>query len=231
MPLYREKQLAKLLAQLLEIAAHYLVASCERDLRLNVLRERSNAILEKWLKEYCGMVPVPPSPKIYHITHIDNLPSIAASGGLVSDANRIASGLSCSLVGMDTIKQRRLNEIEVSCHPGTMVGQYVLFYFCPRSIMLYILHMGNHPEVSYKGGQQPIVHLQADLNTVTNWANSNTVRWAFSNGNAGARLTTFYNHPSKLSEIDWAAVESTDFRDAKVKEGKQAEFLMFDVFP
>ncbi|MCC3416334.1 MAG: DUF4433 domain-containing protein [Microcoleus sp. PH2017_29_MFU_D_A] len=24
---------------------------------------------------------------------------------------------------------------------------------------------------------------------------------------------------------------NTDFRDAKVKEGKQAEFLMFDVFP
>lgn len=123
------------------------------------------------------MASVPPSPKIYHITHIDNLPNIAASMGLVSDANRIASGLSCSLVGMSTIKQRRLDEIEVSCHSGT------------------------------------------------------TVRWAFSNGNAGARLTTFYNHPSKLSEIDWAAVASTDFRDAKVKEGKQAEFLMFDVFP
>lgn len=177
------------------------------------------------------MATVPSSPKIYHITHIDNLPNIASSTGLVSDANRIASGLICSLVGMSTIKQRRLDEIEVSCHSGTRVGQYVPFYFCPRSIMLYILHMGNHPEVSYRGGQQPIVHLQADFNTVINWANSNTVRWAFSNGNAGARLTTFYNHPSKLNEIDWAAVASTDFREAKVKEGKQAEFLMFDVFP
>jgi ssDNA thymidine ADP-ribosyltransferase, DarT len=177
------------------------------------------------------MASVPPSPKIYHITHIDNLPSIAASMGIVSDANRIASGLSCSLLGMSTIKQRRLDEIDVSCHSGTTVGQYVPFYFCPRSIMLYILHMGNHPDVTYKGGQQPIIHLQADFNTVVHWANSNTVRWAFSNGNAGARLTTFHNHPSKLGEIDWGAVASTDFRDAKVKEGKQAEFLLFDVFP
>jgi ssDNA thymidine ADP-ribosyltransferase, DarT len=177
------------------------------------------------------MVSVPSNPKIYHITHIDNLQNIAASVGLVSDANRIASNLSCSLVGMSTIKQRRLDEIEVSCHPGTMVGQYVPFYFCPRSIMLYILHMGNHPEVSYRGGQQPIVHLQADFNTAIHWANSNKVRWAFSNGNAGARLTLFYNHPSQLSEIDWYAIASADFRDAKVKEGKQAEFLMFDVFP
>ncbi|MGQ4647732.1 DarT ssDNA thymidine ADP-ribosyltransferase family protein [Lyngbya aestuarii] len=116
------------------------------------------------------MASVPSSPKLYHITHIDNLPTIVASMGLVSDANRIANGLTCSLVGMSTIKQRRLNEIEVSCHSGTMVGQYVPFYFCPRSIMLYILHMGNHPEVSYRGGQQPIVHLQADFNTVRTYA-------------------------------------------------------------
>lgn len=177
------------------------------------------------------MASVSSSPKIYHISHVDNLASIVTTGGLVSDAKRIGSGLTCSLVGMSTIKQRRLNEIEVSCHTGTMVGQYVPFYFCPRSIMLYILHMGNHPEVSYRGGQQPIIHLQADLNSVISWANASGVRWAFSDGNAGAYLTTFYNHPAHLSQIDWSAVASTDFRDPKVKEGKQAEFLMFDFFP
>jgi hypothetical protein len=69
------------------------------------------------------MTPVPAHPKVYHITHIDNLASIAASGALVSDAKRIADKLSCSLVGMSAIKKRRLHEIEVACHPGTMVGQ------------------------------------------------------------------------------------------------------------
>lgn len=177
------------------------------------------------------MASPPAQPKVYHITHINNLASIATGAGLVSDAKRIADGLSCSLVGMSTIKQRRLKEIEVACHPGTTVGQYVPFYFCPRSIMLYILHRGNHPEVSYRGGQQPIVHLQADFHAVTEWADAHRVRWAFSSGNAGAYLTTFHNHPSQLGEIDWAAVRSTDFRDAKTKEGKQAEFLMYDLFP
>jgi hypothetical protein len=177
------------------------------------------------------MATVPYKPKIYHITHLDNLPNIASRMELVSDANRIASGVTCSLVGMSTIKQRRLDEIEVSCHPGTKVGQYVPFYFCPRSIMLYILHMGNHIDVTYKGGQESIIHLQSDFHTVIEWANSNSVPWAFSDGNAGARLTTFYDHPSKLSKISWNAVSAKDFRDAKIKEGKQAEFLMFDVFP
>jgi ssDNA thymidine ADP-ribosyltransferase, DarT len=177
------------------------------------------------------MALIPDRPKIYHITHIDNLPSITKTMELVSDANRIANELSCSLVGMSTIKQRRLEDIEVSCHAGTMVGQYVPFYFCPRSIMLYILHMGNHPDVTYKGGQQPMLHLQADVHTVINWANLNAVRWAFSNGNAGARLTTFYNRTAQLSDLNWTAIASTDFRDPQVKEGKQAEFLMMDTFP
>jgi ssDNA thymidine ADP-ribosyltransferase, DarT len=177
------------------------------------------------------MTSTPDRPKIYHITHVDNLPSIATGMGLVSDAQRIASDLSCSLVGMSTIKQRRLEEIEVTCHPRTTVGQYVPFYFCPRSIMLYILRMGNHPDVTYRGGQPQIVHLQADFHQVIAWANSNAVPWAFTSANAGSRLTSFYNDPAQLSEIDWDAVRSTDFRDAKIKEGKQAEFLLFNVFP
>ncbi len=177
------------------------------------------------------MASVPDRPKIYHITHVDNLPSIATGLGLVSDARRIASKLSCSVVGMSTIKQRRLEEIEVTCHPGTKVGEYVPFYFCPRSIMLYILHRANHPELSYTGGQQPIVHLQADFYAVIDWADSKQIPLAFSTGNAGAYLTRFYNDLTNLGEIDWAAVAATDFCDPKIKEGKQAEFLMFDIFP
>ena len=76
-----------------------------------------------------------------------------------------------------------------------------------------------------------MIHLQADVNKVINWADSNAVKWAFSTSNAGSYLTNFYSHPSKLEKIDWAAVTSTDFRHPKLKEGKQAEFLMFDVFP
>jgi len=32
------------------------------------------------------MNAVPPQPKIYHIAHVDRLPSIVATGGLLSDA-------------------------------------------------------------------------------------------------------------------------------------------------
>jgi hypothetical protein len=29
--------------------------------------------------------------------------------------------------------------------------------------MLYMIHRGNHPELSYHGGQGEILHLEADL--------------------------------------------------------------------
>jgi len=177
------------------------------------------------------MTAVPANPKIYHITHVDNLASIAASGELVSDAIRIAQSMTCAVVGMSEIKRRRLEEIEVSTCPGTKVGQYVPFYFCPRSIMLYILHMGNHPELTYQGGQRSIVHLEASFDATVEWADAQPIRWAFTDGNAGAYLAEFYGRRAELDQINWAAVASTDFRDPRIKEGKQAEFLTFGTFP
>ena len=107
-------------------------------------------------------VRAPKDPKIYHITHLDNLPQIVDSV-LWSDAERIRRALNRTVVGMSEIKRRRLEELEVECHPGTKVGEYVPFYFCPRSIMLFLLYRGNHPDLTYRGGQSPIVHLEADL--------------------------------------------------------------------
>jgi hypothetical protein len=174
---------------------------------------------------------VPTDPKIYHITHWENLAPIIAAGGLWSDAKRIELGLSCEIVGMSTIKRRRLEELPVKCHPGTLVGEYVPFYFCPRSIMLYILHMANHPELAYRGGQGLIVHLVADLRATVEWARANSRRWAFSDTNAGTRYANFYPRLEDLEKVNWPAVAATDFRDMVVKEGKQAEFLVHEFFP
>jgi hypothetical protein len=111
------------------------------------------------------------------------------------------------------------------------VGEYVPFYFCPRSIMLDILHMGNSPDITYTGGQAPIVHLRADLNAVIEWAEDEEVRWACSDRNAGAYVASFYKRRQDLIKVNWPAVAATDFRGTLVKEGKQAEFLLYESFP
>jgi len=177
------------------------------------------------------MPPYPANQKIWHITHWENLPGILKSDALRSDARRLEMDLACSVVGISKIKERRLKEIEVTCHPGTMVGHYVPFYFCPRSVMLYILYRGNSPDLDYLGGQEPIVHLQADLKGVIEWATRTGTRWAFSDRNAGAYFASFSSEEDDLAGLDWRAIENQDFRNPSVKEGKQAEFLIFESFP
>lgn len=167
----------------------------------------------------------PRPTSIYHITHVENLASIVRDEALLSDAEILARSGPGVEIGMGSIKQRRL-ELPIKCHPGDTVGEYVPFYFCPRSIMLYLIHMGNHPELSYRGGQSPVVHLQADLDATVAWAQATGARWAFSLANAGARYTQFKRDLADLEQVDWQAVAASDFRDATVKEGKQAEFLV-----
>jgi hypothetical protein len=175
-------------------------------------------------------MPRPVRPKIYHIAHVYRLPSIIADGALWCDRRIVARAGVGTIIGMGTIKQRRLT-LPVHPHPGTDVGDYVPFYFCPRSIMLYVIHCANNPELAYRGGQQLIVHLEADLHRVITWAAAEGRPWAFSLSNAGARYAQFRASLAELGQINWDAVAASDFRPADIKEAKQAEFLVHDTFP
>jgi len=78
---------------------------------------------------------------------------------------------------------------------------------------------------------QPIIHLQSDLKAVVHWADSNSVHWAFSDRNAGTVIAQFFNSLNDLDQINWSAVTERDFRPMSVRDGKQAEFLVYESFP
>lgn len=174
-------------------------------------------------------MPVPSQPKLYHICHVDRLPSIVADGCLWCDAEIARRSLAGTTIGMNEIKQRRLQELTLTSHPGLHVGDCVPFYFCPRSVMLYLMHQANHPGLTYRGGQGPIVHLEADLQATVAWANAQSSRWAFTLSNAGARYFEDLSDLAQLDKVDWHAVQARDWRQCK--EGKQAEFLLEHSFP
>lgn len=75
--------------------------------------------------------------------------------------------------------------------------------------MLFLLHKGN--QVSYQGGQGPIVHLEADLHATVEWAVENNRRWAFSLSNAGSYHFEDRSDLSQLGEIDWDAVQANSW--------------------
>lgn len=179
-------------------------------------------------------MPSPANPKIYHIVHVDKLASIAADGFLWSDAELAQRPVTGTVIGMNNIKARRMNELTLASHPGLYVGQCVPFYFCPRSIMLYMIHMRN-AELAYQGGQDEIVHLVSTMDDAIAWAEAEQRRWAFTLSNAGSRDFEDRADRAAIGEVNWDAVVSIRWSggtvDPSIKRGKQAEFLMERSFP
>jgi len=170
----------------------------------------------------------PANPKLYHILHVDRLPSVIGDGFLYSDAiiNRRDPG--GTVIGMGEIKRRRLEVLTLASHPGLHVGECVPFYFCPRSIMLFLIYKRNHPNLAYTGGQGPVVHLVFDLQTVANWADRQPKRWAITKGNAGAYYFEDSGSLEYLNELNWQAIQARQWSKPEIREHKQSEFLVED---
>lgn len=169
--------------------------------------------------------------KLFHIVNRDRLQSIINDGRLYSDRymTTVHSSVGSDIANTE-IKNRRLVK-EIPCHPGLKVGECVPFYFCPRSVMLYVIHRGNHPNVAYRAGQAPVVHLGLELDTTVQWADAHQKKWAFTDANAAAGYSSFYNNLDQLDRIDWDAVRADLWSRTDIKEKKQAEFLLQDYWP
>lgn len=172
----------------------------------------------------------PAKPKLYHILHVDRLPSVLASGGLLPDTQMNGRDGHGTVIGMPGLKAHRLTR-PVEGHDGLTVGGCVPFYFCSRSLMLFVIHKANHASLAYRGGQRPIVHLEADMRAVVDWANAQNRRWAFTLGNASANYAEFRTNLIQIREVNWDAVMGTDFRTPAASDAKQAEFLLEGGFP
>ena len=177
-------------------------------------------------------MPVPLNLRIFHIVHHDRLPNIIGDGGLRCDATMTNRPNTGTTIGMAEIKARRLH-LPVSCHAETAVGDYVPFYLSPRSVMLYVIHRASQPdgsdELDYRDGQDPIVHLMADMRKVEAWATQNNVKWAYSLINASTNGAEFRDNLANLGDVDWDAVNARYWQDDR--DAKQAEFLVHQFFP
>ena len=168
-------------------------------------------------------------PSIYHITHFENLPTVARHGGLFSDLQCQAMGMCGRTIGYDHIKQRRM-EHQVPKPPGGSLGDYVPFYFAPRSPMLFTIH---HRNTIFQGGQEPVVHLVSSVEAVS--ARIPPLAWMFTDGHAVIDLSEYYVDISDLDKVDWDIMTAKYWRDT-LEDGdrvrrRQAEFLVYQFFP
>lgn len=154
-------------------------------------------------------------PEVFHITHLANLSGIIGAGGLHCDAMMASHATAPISIGSATIKQRRLGW-SLNLSGAGVAADYVPFYFCPRSVMLYSVSRGH---AGWSGGQDEVVHL---VSRVSKFA---TARCVFTDSSAA----TAYHHAAWALgsvSLDWDAMRETDWRDPAVKRARQAEFLV-----
>jgi hypothetical protein len=157
--------------------------------------------------------------KVSHITHIDNLISILDQDCLWSDAKRIEFGLVNQNIGYSHIKERRLLR-PVSVAAGGTIGQYVPFNFCPRSVMLFVIHKGHD---DFQGGQERVLHLISDAEAIR-LTNENCF---FTDIHADLDYAEQIDDFARIDELDINRIINERYW-ADFKEEKQAEFLAFE---
>ncbi|MEP0915360.1 DUF4433 domain-containing protein [Leptolyngbya sp. DQ-M1] len=167
--------------------------------------------------------------RIFHITHIDNLPLILESGGLIAKSQLLKSSARHLDISYESVQGWRSRKA-VPCGAGGVVHDYVPFYFAPRSPMLYTIHKGN--VANYQGGQRPILHLVTTIEEI----HAQELSFVFTDGHAIMDYSDFYDDLELLDEvIDWQVMKSqywydTD-EDPNRKCKRQAEFLVHQFFP
>jgi ssDNA thymidine ADP-ribosyltransferase, DarT len=161
---------------------------------------------------------------IYHITHISNLPGIVSAGRIWSDAQCRNRECTARDVGYSHIKARRMAR-PVSVHPGTTLGQFVPFNFCPRSVMLFVLHKGHE---NYSDGQNEMLHLVSSVGAAVDTGH----KWAFTDRHADLGYTEYFNDLNEQAKVDWHVMPMQYWsNENETKERRQAEFLVYDWLP
>jgi hypothetical protein len=166
-----------------------------------------------------------PHVPVYHITHIDNLQSIVRDGFLWCDQEQRRRGASHQNIGYSHIKERRLRH-PVKVAKGGTLGQYVPFYFGPRSVMLYVISKGHE---KYNGGQESVVHLVSSVAIIAQQKSDYFFTDRHADLGYAEQFQDLTSLPSKVNlsimhEKHWASSQ-------EVKEKRQAEFLVHDSCP
>lgn len=129
---------------------------------------------------------------IFHITAIDNLPSILEHGCLYATNTRPCTHAS---IANEEIQQRRSSKV-VSLSPHGVLHDYVPFYFAPRSPMLFVNHKGG---IGNARSQADIVHLITFAQSIA----AAELPFVFYDKHAVMATATPYNSIDDIGKIEW----------------------------
>lgn len=170
------------------------------------------------------MIPPPIPTRIYHFTHVSNVQGILEAEGLLCNNDCEIERVS---IAHEHIQDRR-RRIRVPREPGGNLHDYVPFYFCSRSPMLYAIKGGW--VASYSGGQGELVYMVSNVQKVIETG----LGFVFTDRSAVYDYAAFYANPVNLKKIDWNLMPARWWNNIPEypdrKERKQAEFLVHRFF-
>ena len=176
--------------------------------------------------------------RIFHITALENLPSILQSGRIYS-TNTLPCGHSS--IANEEVQEKRATKT-VALPPHGVIHNYVPFYFAPRSPMLYVNHNGY---IANARPQAEIIHFVTYAQTIA----EAKIPFVFYDRHAIKALAQPYNNLKDLDKIDWELFfesppgnggfatywhDNPNGSNPKWigrKEIRQAEFLVFQELP
>jgi hypothetical protein len=103
---------------------------------------------------------------------------------------------------------------------GETIEQYVPFNFCPRSVMLFVIHRGHD---DFQGGQDRVLHLISNIDTIR----LTNEHCFFTDIHADLDYAEQIDDFSRIDELDINRIIKERYW-SDFKEEKQAEFLAFD---
>lgn len=165
----------------------------------------------------------------YRITHIQNLPLILQHG-IVGKHHPLASNAFIAIGNPEIIDVRSITPVKIDGYG--MIGDYVPFYFTPKSIMQYIIIKGHHAPLVPKRNPEELLVIRCLINEL-----AKLPRWFFTNGQANIKdgTVTHFNDLQHLGTIDWEAIQSSNFSksdgDYDRPRRYQAEFLVHSQVP
>jgi len=169
---------------------------------------------------------IPDPVFLYHITHVDNLPGIISSGGIV--ANNQITPADYVNIAHESIQVRRHTK-PVPCGPGGLLHDYAPFYLGRKSPMLFAISKGNVE--GYEQGQEPVIYLVSKLAL----AQKAGLPFVFTDGHAAMEFTDFYDDISQLAQVDWEVLTTkywfANDDDPDRSRRRQAEVLIHQKAP
>jgi hypothetical protein len=168
----------------------------------------------------------PEKALIFRITHRDNV-SWILENGLHCRNSTAADPKFVQIGNPDLIAKRTLRS--VPCPPGGPLSDYVPFYFTPFSPMLYNVQTGWNGIA--KRSASEIAILVSSLRTL----GQGGIPFVFTDRHAYLAHATFSSDLNDLGNVDWALLQSRDFRRSDADPGKveryQAEALVHRHLP